>query len=1276
MANAPKLEIIIGAKADQLKTALADLAQSLNAVAKQANQAGAQTSGAFAGAETQFGKTRAGVQSISEQLSIAKSQLIGFFSVQYGIGLAKDLIQVADAFTGMNARLKLATQSSAEYATAQTAIFGIAQRTATSLESNIILYARIADSMRAMGKSQQDALAFTELTGQAMRISGASAESAKAGVTQLAQAMASGVLRGDEFNSIMENSPRLAKALADGLNVPIGKLRELAEAGKLTADKVVGALLSQSETLSTEYAKITLTVGASLTQLSNAWTKYLGEADQAEGATKSLALAISDISQNFTQYANAVLSVGRDALVIMTGFGAIKLGAAVMEFAALIGITKSSSAAMTENALANAQAARAVAVLAAEEKVASTQVVIAAEAHKAAAIAALAEAEGTLSAASAAGIYGNARAAAEHTVTAARATLAAATAELSAAETANAAALARSATSAGIAAPAIGRLTLATGLLMKSLGPLVTAFLAFEVLKTAGQWMGEFAAKMVVGDQDVKKFSEGTKLGMEVAEAATKSMAKETAKLSAEIEKSNGLNAFNQVGESAQSAKDKIKASVDAMIKSFNDIVLNSGDVGKALEKMWNATNYRTPAGVTALFTALNQLKEAGKATGEQIESSLQKSIEKLDVTQLRGFQMALQLADVAANDMANTLDLVVGAALKKLGTDAETVASGLSKGFHDTEQIFQLLSGNARATGAEIKFAFDKMLDSAKTTKEAEALRAEFEVLKETGKLSAAEIKDEYVRLQDKLNETAGQIDGSIGDSFKRLGIKSAEAMKAAFDQLVIDFNRINESGKASAEGIDAAYQKIKSSVVASVQAMTTASREALQAAKDHTATVQATTAAIAAQATANTASANAQKADAEYARASEEAMKSGSEAARAKADALGVAAQAAHAAADAAQADAAASQAAAVAAQAEEAAKKAIAAAAANPNEWTRQAAANAQDYSNRMAQAAESAKQTAVEAHALADEMASASSAASILAAAAQDSQAAITASNKAVDNAHFIAVMDNANEAWKKATTAVQGYIDKAIQSGEDTSAVAGKMTAIMSGALGTGQLATEAMQELERSLQKTADATKRNEDATKAWASAMDGLRGIAASLKDELDRALGNDKAIEDRAYADKKKALQDQLKAAQDAAAVSKDTKSAAEARAAYQSALADLDQIHAINLKNIADAAAAKSSSDSQNHVDELARIAAESSAREIADQAIQTAQYGGSNVLNGASAASVAASAGQYNSYGGNSVTNTVIVKVDGKDLLSTDQIRNKIIPVINQAMNRAR
>src|SRR5574338_476149 len=99
------------------------------------------------------------------------------------------------------------------------------------------------------GSLRHRALSLTERISQALRISGASATETQSALLQFGQALASGVLRGEEFNSVVENSPRLAKALADGLNVPIGRLRKLAEEGRLTADVVVNALMSQKDKL-------------------------------------------------------------------------------------------------------------------------------------------------------------------------------------------------------------------------------------------------------------------------------------------------------------------------------------------------------------------------------------------------------------------------------------------------------------------------------------------------------------------------------------------------------------------------------------------------------------------------------------------------------------------------------------------------------------------------------------------------------------------------------------------------------------------------------------------------------------------------------------------------------------------------------------------------------------------------------------------------------------------------------------------------------------------
>src|SRR5690606_17759855 len=104
---------------------------------------------------------------------------------------------------------------------------------------------------------------------------GSSASEANSSVRQFSQAMASGVLRGDEFNSIMENSPRLARALADGLNVPVGALRKMAEEGELTSDRVVAAIESQSEVIEREFQKVPLTVSRATQKVRNALLKLV-----------------------------------------------------------------------------------------------------------------------------------------------------------------------------------------------------------------------------------------------------------------------------------------------------------------------------------------------------------------------------------------------------------------------------------------------------------------------------------------------------------------------------------------------------------------------------------------------------------------------------------------------------------------------------------------------------------------------------------------------------------------------------------------------------------------------------------------------------------------------------------------------------------------------------------------------------------------------------------------------------------------------------------------
>lgn len=1269
---------------EQAQAALNSMRSALSGMGEAGTTAAGQTAGAFRETESQLIKTGQGVQSISTALQQARSQLIAFFSVGAGVALAKSLIDTADAYSTMNARLSLATKSSAEYATAQQELFAISQRTASSLESNITLYGRVADSMRSMGKSQADTLAFTEAVGQAMRISGASAATSAAGITQLAQAMASGVLRGDEFNSVMENSPRLAQAMADGLGVPFGQLRKLAEAGELTADKVVGALLSQSDTLSAEYAKIPLTVGAAMTQVSNAWARFIGEADQAQGATRSIAQAISGLAENFSQYANVVVTVGRDALVVMAGIAAVKIGSAVAEFFRLAAAAKASAAATAQAALAETAAAAASTKLALATRAAAEQAVVAAQARQNAAFAALAEAEATLKAARAAAVYGHAMAAAERNVTAARASLANSTADLALAEaaltraaSASAAAIAATGAAAKGAAPAVGGMAIAAGMLSKALGPLLAAFLAFEALKAAGAWLGEFVGELVHGKIPAEEF--GKALGD--AGLGARELKRDTEALVAAIEKSNRISAFGQVGESADDAKKRLRKAADSIMKSFDDVVSKSGDVGKALEAAFSGADIKTGGGIDAYMLALDELAAKGAASGDQIRKSLEDGFGRLDLSNLTAAQFAIQASTLEAGKLAEMLGFTLDAALKKIGTDAQAVNDGLSRGFRDVAQAFGLIVDNAQASADAIKFAFDKLVDSARTRAEVDLLRGEFQALAAAGKLSADEVGDAWLRLEDKLRLTAGQLDGALGDSFARMGVKSAEAMRGAADQMAVDFERIKQSGAASAEGIDAAYQKMKTAVVASVNAMTAATRDALQSVRDHTAAMQAGLDATKARGAAIEAAANAQKADAEYARASAEAMNSGTAAAQARAEALRLAAQAAHAMAAAAEADAAAARKAAEAAQAEEAAKRAIAAAAQSGTEAARQAAAAAQNYANDTARGAEEARQAAIAAHEVAARVSAAAREASILSSAFDGVSTSAAAAASSINNMTSVAIAsldersyealvkqsyDSAKAAISSTKTEIDGLIERA---GD------GMGWIIAFGERGVAAYldATRRAREYGEELARIQVAIERNEAATRSWESAMNSLAGASSSLKDELDRALGNDTAIEDRAYASRKRALEAQYQAAIDAAKEMDDhARNAAEttARAEFRDALAALEQLHKIKLGQIAEAAAEKSTSDKKNHRDEIARITAEGDARRKAAALLQ--KVGARNYSRDAVSAAESSGGIVSGSTVNAPATYNQTLNISTAGSLSEDTIRREIAPVLNKMM----
>lgn len=201
----------------------------------------------------------------------------------------RKLIDAADAYTNINNRLKQATTSAQAFAKAQDDVGQIAQRTFSDIEGVTVLYARLGRQQDELGITQQQVARTTETITKAIQLSGASAQEASGAVRQLAQGLAAGALRGEEFNAVAENAPRLLEILKTELGATTGELRELSQQGELTSERIIAAFENQSEAIDREFKNFTPTVSAGLETINSGFIELAGAVNDATGASATLA---------------------------------------------------------------------------------------------------------------------------------------------------------------------------------------------------------------------------------------------------------------------------------------------------------------------------------------------------------------------------------------------------------------------------------------------------------------------------------------------------------------------------------------------------------------------------------------------------------------------------------------------------------------------------------------------------------------------------------------------------------------------------------------------------------------------------------------------------------------------------------------------------------------------------------------------------------------------------------------------------------------------------
>ena len=250
-------------------------------------------------------ETQRALADLTGQLNSAKASAVGLAGAFAGAYATGHLISLADEWSSVNARLKQASKSSDDFKESQRALMDISQRTGTAFSDNASLFARSAASMREYGYSSEEVLKVTEAISTGLKLSGASTSEASSVITQFSQALAQGVLRGEEFNSVNENGDRVIRALASGMGVARKDLKAMADQGQLTADKVVPALISQLGALQDEYSAMPQTVASATTKIENAFLAWVGGANEATGATSALTGALNAISDNINTVASA-----------------------------------------------------------------------------------------------------------------------------------------------------------------------------------------------------------------------------------------------------------------------------------------------------------------------------------------------------------------------------------------------------------------------------------------------------------------------------------------------------------------------------------------------------------------------------------------------------------------------------------------------------------------------------------------------------------------------------------------------------------------------------------------------------------------------------------------------------------------------------------------------------------------------------------------------------------------------------------------------------------
>lgn len=662
-----------------LRAAVAQVRQEVASMAP-AYQAAAAASNQSTQVQAQNQRTlREGMTSISTQLQRIQQIATVALGGSYAGGLAKSVADTADEFRNLEARIKLATGEGPLFQAAFEGVTQVALRTNSALDETGTLFARLAKAGQDAGQSaqlaQSNALGLTETINQAIQLSGGSADSAKAAITQLIQGLQSGVLRGEEFNSVMEQAPRLAQAMANGLGVTTGELRTLAGQGALTAEVVMKALRGQADAVAGEFAKLPPTVGRALQNLTTQWTLYVGQADNGLISSANAAKVINALAGNLDTLVTTLTSAGKL-------WAAIKIAGLAADFGAWATKTLAATAAVEKNTLAVgantlAQAGNAAAHAA---NTASQAANIAATTASTAARTANAASWGAI-----ATFAGQATKATTSATAATVASTAAATAKTSA---------------FGVLGTAIRGVTSSLG---GPIGLIATAVLFSGEIKKGAASVFEWAMSFTEAGKTLQRYEAQQK-------AATEATARD-----AEARKAHAAAIQLQAERMEEASNRSLDLSKQAvgLVAEFDKLRKGGDSAAEAVDKIGKDFDLSNSEGIRTASAVLDKLAADGKLTAEQVQAAWSKALSGQD---LATFEVLARNAFAAAGQEADKLREQIRQAIESGASEAvvkaleDRLKGSVAAAGRETERVAQMMDNVLREAVNRTGLEFDQL--------------------------------------------------------------------------------------------------------------------------------------------------------------------------------------------------------------------------------------------------------------------------------------------------------------------------------------------------------------------------------------------------------------------------------------------------------------------------------------------------------------------------------------------------------------------------------------